>query len=100
MRFTFVIAKRITKIMVNHPKNQIRVKPSVVDALKKSEVKTAQVAEYVGVSLWTLRYVWLKDPNNQTTCPALFDAISRYLGIAIEDVTEEFTPISQTSTVM
>lgn len=78
---------------------QIRVKPEVKQKLFADQIKTAKVAEFIGISVWTLRYRWLQDDNNQTTCAALFIAISKVLKISERDVKEEFIPIKAESTV-
>lgn len=78
---------------------QIRVKPEVKQKLFADQIKTAKVAEFVGISVWTLRYRWLQDDNNQTTCQALFIGISKVMKIAERDVKEEFIPIQTVSTI-
>lgn len=78
---------------------QIRVKPSIKTTLFADQVKLAQVAAFVGITSWTLRYVWLDDNKNYKITPALICGLAKYMGVKESEVTEEFHPIKAESTV-
>ena len=78
---------------------QIRIRPEVVKALLDDEVKLAQVSVFTGITRYTLRYRWLRDPNDQTTTPSLIFAIAKYFQKKESEITEEYFPIKTTSTI-
>ncbi len=82
-----------------NPNKQIRVRDSVKAILLGDQIKLAQVADFIGVSSWTLRYVWLDDNKNYKITPALICGISKFVGVKESEVTEEFTPIQTVSTI-
>lgn len=82
------------------PTTDTRIKPAIRTALLADHVKTAQVATHMGIIPWTLKYSWLASDEKQKLTPALIHAVALYMGMKDNEVTEEYHPINQTSSVL
>ena len=76
-----------------------RIKSQIVSQLLRDKAAIINVAEFCGVSEWTIKYRWLSDNDAQYYPPALVHAISKAYRLKYSDIEEEFTPIQPTSTI-
>ena len=76
-----------------------RLKPVIVSQLLRDTASLILVAEFCGVSVWTVKYRWLADNDAQYYPPALLHAVSKYLNIEEALIEECYTPIKPTSTI-